>query len=111
MEFINKLWGYIKAGWEKVKGAPIIKPLWGLVYSRKALIAGAVVTFLLTEFPKLAPAKDELTVVMVQVTGIVLTAIGTSIGIAMEDAAAKSAPALTTLTASLSSEDDPAKTG
>ncbi len=108
MEFINKLWSYVKAGWEKVKGAPIIKPLWMMVYSRKALIAGAVVTFLLTEFPKLAPAKEELTVLIVQVVGIVLTAIGTSIGIAIEDAANKSAQVLTTVTPS---EEDPAKTG
>lgn len=92
MEFFKKLGSYIKAGWKKFKGLPIIKPLWALVYSRKALIAGAVVTFLLGEFPKLAPAKEELTVVIVQVVGIVLTAVGTSIGIALEDSAAKAAP-------------------
>lgn len=84
--FFKKVGDFIKAGWEKFKGLPIVKPLWLMVYSRKAVIASAAAGWLLTIFPDLLPAKDEVLVVITQVIGILFLAIGTSIGIAIEDA-------------------------
>lgn len=86
-EFFAKVWVVIQAVWIKVKGSPIIKPLWALVYSRKATIAAAVITWLLTVFPSLVPAKDQLLGLMVQVVGIILIAVATQAGIVIEDKA------------------------
>ena len=78
--------------WNGFKGLPVIKPLFLLLYSRKAMISVALVGFMLEYFPKLSPVKDELLVLVAQVVVIVLVAVANSLGIAIEDAAAKSSP-------------------
>lgn len=75
--------------WVWFKGLPVVKPLYLLLYSRKALISAAIVGFMLEYFPKLVPVKDELLVLVAQVVVIVLVAVANSLGIAIEDAAAK----------------------
>jgi hypothetical protein len=91
---MKELWSNIKkaavAAWVWFKGLPIVKPLFLLLYSRKAMISVALVGFMLEYFPKLSPVKDELLVLVAQVVVIVLVAVANSLGIAIEDAAAKS---------------------
>src|SRR5512139_3292093 len=88
--FWSKLKNAIVTVWTWIKSLPIIKPLFLLLYSRKAMISVAVVGFMLEYFPKLVPVENELLVLVTQVLVIVLVAVGNSLGIAIEDAAAKS---------------------
>lgn len=75
--------------WERFKKLPIVKPIFALAYSRKSIISAAVVTFLLGVVPQLAPAGSALEVLTVQIVGIVFVAVAQSLGISIEDAAAK----------------------
>lgn len=91
---MKEFWGKVKmaalAAWKWFKSLPVVKPLFLLLYSRKAMISVALVGFMLEYFPKLSPVKDELLVLVAQVVVIVLVAVANSLGIAIEDAAAKS---------------------
>lgn len=91
---MKEFWSNVKkaavAVWVWFKGLPIVKPLFALLYSRKSLIATAVTGFMLEYFPKLVPVKDELLVLVAQVVVIVLIWLADILGIAIEDAAAKS---------------------
>lgn len=100
--FGERLVKAVKVAWDWFKGLPIAKPLWALVYSRKSVISAALVTFALTAVPALAPAKDTLAAFIAQVVIILLAALAQSLGIAMEDVAAKGGTVITTTTPSAS---------
>jgi hypothetical protein len=89
--FLEKVRGFVVKVWGWFKGLPIVKPLFLLLYSRKAMISVALVGFMLEYFPKLAPVKDEMLVLIAQIVVIALVAIANSLGIAIEDAAEKAA--------------------
>ena len=74
---------------EAFKRLPVVKPLFGLVNSRKALIASGLSAFVLDAFPKLVPVKSEIDVVTVQIVVIFLAWLATILGIAYEDGAEK----------------------
>lgn len=98
--FGDRLVKAVKVAWQWLKGLPIAKPLWALVYSRKAVISAALVTFALTAVPALAPAEDTLAAFIAQVVIILLAALAQSLGIAIEDQATKNGTVITTTTPS-----------
>lgn len=96
---MNDFWTKAKQAlgnvWGWVKGLPVVKPLWQLVYSRKATIATAITGAVLELFPKLTPVAGEVTVVIAQLVTIGLVWAAVILGIAHEDAAAKGTAVLT----------------
>jgi hypothetical protein len=88
-DFLQRLQKAAENVWGWIVSLPIIKPLYSLLYSRKAMISAAVVAFMLEYWPKLVPFEDEVLLVVSQVVVIVLVAIANSLGIAIEDAAEK----------------------
>jgi len=89
-EFLQRLKKAAQNVWQWVKSLPVVKPLYALLYSRKAMISAAIVYFMLEQFPKLAPFENYLALIASQVVVVALVAIANILGIAMEDAAAKS---------------------
>lgn len=84
LDFLTRAWAWFKK-------LPILGPILRLFYSRKAVISAAIVAFVLKYLPGLAPAQDELSVVIAQIVVIVFVAVANILGIALEDAAAKRA--------------------
>lgn len=72
--------------WKWFKSLPVVKPLFMLVYSRKALIATGLTGFVLEAFPKLSPVNDEVVIVVAQLVVIGFIWIAQILGIAIEDA-------------------------
>lgn len=103
-EFFERLKKAAQNVWGWVKGLPVVKPLWQLVYSRKATIATAITGAVLELFPKLTPVAGEVTVVIAQLVTIGLVWAAVILGIAHEDAAEKGQTVLSTI---VPSEADP----
>lgn len=87
----KRIWQAGLVVWRWLKGLPIVQPLYGMLYSRKGMIVGLVVTAILHEYPKLGVFQDELVLIVAELVSIGLVAVAYILGIAWEDAATKSA--------------------
>lgn len=75
---------------------PFTLPLLRLAYSRKAMIATALVGYILTQLPKLTPVAGEVAVVVAELVLISFVALFTCLGYVIEDVAEKRALAANT---------------
>lgn len=97
MEFLKKVWTGIKEGavatWKFLTSAPIIGPILRLAMSRKGVIAGLLVAFVRMHVPEIEGWVTmfgfQLDAVAVQIVAYLIISVATSLGIAIEDAAAK----------------------